>query len=97
MKPRSPSTPRASPTRPRPAPEQNTDTLQIANGAAFNVNKSSNKSSGPTGSVITYTFTIANTGNAAGDLTITDALGNGPTAGLRYVSGSGTGPTARAR
>lgn len=72
------------------APEQNTDTLQIANGAAFNVNKSSNKSSGPTGSVITYTFTIANTGNAAGDLTITDALGNGPTAGLRYVSGSGT-------
>ena len=48
-----------------------------------------NLSSGPTGTVITYTFTIANTGNAAGDLTLTDALGNGPTAGLLYVSGSG--------
>ena len=70
------------------APEKNTDTLQV-NGAAFNVNKSANLSSGPTGTVITYTFTIANTGNAAGDLTLTDALGNGPTAGLLYVSGSG--------
>ena len=71
------------------APEKNTDTLQVTNGAAFNVNKSANLSSGPTGTVITYTFTIANTGNAAGDLTLTDALGNGPTAGLLYVSGSG--------
>ena len=53
------------------------------------MNKSANLSSGPTGTVITYTFTIANTGNAAGDLTLTDALGNGPTAGLLYVSGSG--------
>ena len=85
-KPRSPSTPRASMIR-TGAAEKNTDTLQVTNGAAFNVNKSANLSSGPTGTVITYTFTIANTGNAAGDLTLTDALGSAPPACSRVRLG----------
>ncbi|WP_207779439.1 beta strand repeat-containing protein [Zavarzinia aquatilis] len=73
-------------------PIVNTDTLQVTNGAAFSIVKAiSGASSGPAGSTISYTLTINNTGNAAGDVTITDTFGtaNAPTSGLLYLPGSG--------
>ena len=61
------------------------------------MNKSANLSSGPTGTVITYTFTIANTGNAAGDLTLTDALGTAPPPACSTCQARAPGPMDRAR
>ena len=77
------------------APE-NTDTLQVANGAAFNVNKSANLSSGPTGGDHLYLHHRQHR-QRAGDLTITDALGNGPTAACATCQARAPGPTDRAR
>ena len=79
------------------APEKNTDTLQVTNGAAFNVNKSANLSSGPTGTVITYTFTIANTGNAAGDLTSPTRWATAPPPACSTCQARAPGPMDRAR
>ncbi|MEC7118682.1 MAG: hypothetical protein VXW65_02110 [Pseudomonadota bacterium] len=64
----------------------NTDTTTVVEGAVINVYKTQSISTGPRGSIITYTLRYTNTGNAAGELRLTDVLN---AAELEYVAGTG--------
>lgn len=68
---------------------QNTDTLTVKMGAVFDVVKSQDITNAVPGDVVTYTFTVRNTGSAAGDTTVTDTIGLLATSSLSYKSGSG--------
>ena len=54
---------------------QNTDTLTVKTGAVFDVVKSQDILNAAPGDVVTYTFTVRNTGSTAGDTTLTDTIG----------------------
>lgn len=74
--------------------DTNTDTAIISTNAVVTVTKSANILTGPAGTVVEYTLTYTNTGNAtATSLEITDTLpisANPATIGtMKYVAGSG--------
>ena len=68
---------------------QNTDTLTVKTGAVFDVVKSQDILNAAPGDVVTYTFTVRNTGSTAGDTTLTDTIGLLATSSLSYKTGSG--------
>lgn len=63
-----------------------TDTTKVTTGGVINVLKSQSISVGPRGSVITYTLTYTNSGNAAAEVRIQDTLKESE---LNYIVGSG--------
>ncbi len=63
-----------------------TDTTTVTTGAILQVGKAENITSGPTGTVVTYTLSYQNTGNAAGDVQFSDVLDPNL---VSYVAGSG--------
>lgn len=70
----------------------NTDTVNVSGNAVIAVTKALSISSGPSPSSgqVTVTLTYTNTGNsAASNVTITDIIGTGATAGMTYVAASG--------
>lgn len=73
-------------TGPTPPSASVTDTTVVTTGAVIAVNKSQSISTGPTGTIITYTLRYNNTGNSAGELRIDDILNDSE---ILYVDGSG--------
>lgn len=72
----------------------NTDTAIVSTNAVVTVTKSANILTGPTGTVVEYTLTYTNTGNAnATNLVISDLIPKSATpstiGGMKYQTGSG--------
>ncbi|HNE92127.1 MAG TPA: hypothetical protein PLV16_09820, partial [Agitococcus sp.] len=74
--------------------DTNTDTAIVSTNAVVTVTKSANILTGPTGTVVEYTLTYTNTGNAnATNLVISDLIPKSATpttiGGMKYQAGSG--------